>query len=169
MAGKDAFTEDEWRAVAQVPFLAGFAVTAADPGGLVGIVQESAAMARVLRSKGEDAAGNTLISAIAAEVKSPEGRDALRSGIKDVIKGRTPAEASTEAVARLKAALALVAATAPQELSAVSALARETAQQVAQAAKEGGFMGFGGKAISDSERKTLAEIEAALASVSRAS
>ena len=38
----------------------------------------------------------------------------------------------------------------------------DTAQRVAEAANEGGFLGFGGVPISDIEKATLAEIVTAL-------
>jgi hypothetical protein len=43
---------------------------------------------------------------------------------------------------------------------------QEIAQKAAEAAKEGGFLGFGGVAISDAEKATLAQIAAALRSSS---
>jgi hypothetical protein len=40
------------------------------------------------------------------------------------------------------------------------------AERTAEAGKEGGFLGFGGVAVSDAERATLLEIHAALGSTS---
>ena len=39
---------------------------------------------------------------------------------------------------------------------------QDVARTAAEAGKEGGFMGFGGVAVSDAERATLAEISSAL-------
>jgi hypothetical protein len=39
---------------------------------------------------------------------------------------------------------------------------RHTSQAVAEAAPEGGFLGFGGVRVSDAEKATLAEISGAL-------
>lgn len=36
MAHKQRFVDGEWNAIVEAPMLAGFAVTVADPGGLVG-------------------------------------------------------------------------------------------------------------------------------------
>jgi hypothetical protein len=119
-------------------------------------------MARVLQAKSGEADAETLAGSIAAEIKTSDGRDTIRAGMKELIKGRKPAEASAEAVTRLEKALAIVATVAPGELPAIKSLVRETAQGVAEAAKEGGFMGFGGEKISESERKTLADIDAVL-------
>ena len=40
---------------------------------------------------------------------------------------------------------------------------KSIAQDAAEAAREGGFLGFGGEKVSEAEKATLAEIEQALA------
>ena len=46
MASKANFTQGQWLKVLQSPLLAGFAVSAADPSGLMGILQEGMASAK---------------------------------------------------------------------------------------------------------------------------
>ena len=48
MATKADFTADEWKLLLQSPLLAGVAVSAADPSGLIGMMKESMASARAL-------------------------------------------------------------------------------------------------------------------------
>ena len=62
----------------------------------------------------------------------------------------------------MKDVMATVAAKQPGEAQALAGYLRGIAQAVAEAAKEGGFLGFGGKPISDAEHATLAQIDAAL-------
>lgn len=164
MSVKENFTEDEWNMVLQSPLVAGFAVTAADPGGLVGAVQEATAMAKSLKGASDSAAEGSLIAEITAGIQTSEGRAATQAGVKELIKGHKPAEASAAAVARLGDVMKIMHEKAPLHASALAILIRETAQKVAEAAKEGTFMGFGGEQVSDAERKTLADIEAALSS-----
>ena len=152
MSLKNEMSKEAWEQVMLAPFIAGFAVTAADPGGLIGAVQESAAMAKALRSAEEASAEGSVASEILAEIKTSDGRGLIKAGLKNMIKGRSPAEASEAAVVRLK-----------ETMSLVSELVRQTAKGVAEAANEGGFMGFGGVAVSDAEKKTLADIEDAIA------
>ncbi len=163
MSLKNEMSKEAWEQVMLAPFIAGFAVTAADPGGLIGAVQESAAMAKALRSAEEASAEGSVASEILAEIKTSDGRGLIKAGLKDMIKGRSPAEASEAAVARLKETMSLVSRTAPAQYASMSELVRQTAKGVAEAANEGGFMGFGGVAVSDAEKKTLADIEDAIA------
>jgi len=162
MSVKESFSDDEWNMVLRAPLVAGFAVTAADPGGLVGAVQEATAMAKSLKNASDSAAEGSLIGEIAAAIQTAEGRQSAQAGLKEMIKGHKPAEASAAAVAQLKDVMAVVTAKAPDQAPMLANLIRETAQKVAEAAKEGTFMGFGGEQISDAERQTLADIDAAL-------
>jgi hypothetical protein len=162
MSIKDSFSQEEWNLVLQSPLVAGFAVTAADPGGLIGAVQEATAMAKSLKGASDDAAEGSLIAEITASIQSPEGRQSAQTGLKSLIKGYKPAEASAAAVAQLKEVMSIVHAKAPGEAAALSGLIRETARKVAEAANEGTFLGFGGEQISEAEHQTLADIDAAL-------
>lgn len=163
MALKDTVTDDQWKQIVQTPFVAGFAVTAADPGGLIGAFQESTAMARSLRDAAETGGDGSIAKAILDELKTSDGRTTIRDAMNDLIKGQKPAQASAAAVAQVQKTLTLVAQTAPEEFAPLVELVRSTAQNVAEAAKEGGFLGFGGEPVSAAEYKTLEDIETAIA------
>ncbi len=161
MAHKDNFTASDWAEVVRGPMIASFAITAADPSGLVGTVQEAAATARAL-AEAKAAGDFSLASEVVAEFETPEGRKMAREGVQGLTKGHSPAEATSVAVDRLSRVARLVEDHAPDQADAYKAWLRELARKVAQAAKEGGVLGFGGVAVSDAERKTLADIDAAL-------
>ena len=160
MPHRDAFTLDEWTDLSLAPMLASFAVTAADPSGLVGVIKESSATAWSMRAA-QDPAG-TLASEIVATYETAEGRGAARGALREIIRGRKPAEATAEAIARLSEVARLVDAKAPAEATAFKAWISATAMAVAEAGTEGGFLGFGGEKVSEAERRTLAEIDTAL-------
>ena len=48
MAAKVDFSADEWKLLLQSPLVAGVAISAADPSGLIGMMRESMASARAL-------------------------------------------------------------------------------------------------------------------------
>jgi hypothetical protein len=160
MTIRDSFTPEEWTDVALAPILASFAVTAADPSGLIGLFRESSATAWSMKAMKEPA--GTLASAIVAAYEDAEARGAMRGAVQELARGKKPAEASAAAVARLGEAARIVAAKAPAEADAFRAWISETAKSVAEASKEGGFLGFGGVKISETERMTLGDIDRAL-------
>jgi hypothetical protein len=66
---------------------------------------------------------------------------------------------------RLREAMLILAAKAtPEEIDAYKTFVMTVAQAAAAAHKEGGFLGIGGKQISDAENQALDEISTALGS-----
>jgi hypothetical protein len=160
MTHQDHFSAEEWTDVCLAPMLASFAITAADPSGLIGVVRESSATAWSMRAAKEPA--GTLASEIVATYEEAEGRGAVRGALREIARGRTLAEATAEAISRLAHAARLVEAKAPGEADAFRAWISATAEAVAEAGTEGGFLGFGGEKVSEAERRTLADIDSAL-------
>jgi hypothetical protein len=162
MSLKDQLSEEDWAGVLQAPMLAGFAVTAADPSGLIGAFQESAAMAGSLRDAAAGAGASSLASEILEAYKSAEGRKTAVDGIRALAKGKRPAEASEAAVGRLSEVMRIVERDLPDQAASFRDFLITTATKTAEASTEGGFLGFGGEKISDAERKSLVDIKAAL-------
>ena len=67
MASKTDFTPAEWKKLLEAPLLAGFAVSAADPSGFIGTLQEALASARAL-----------------AEAKASDGEEQIKAVIEDL-------------------------------------------------------------------------------------
>ena len=160
MAAKTDFTADEWKLLLESVMMAGIAVTAADPSGLWGTLKESFASAQTLASG--KAGSSDLIRALVADFETSEGRGIARDGLKETLKGSQPAEIKAKSIEALRQAAALLDAKAPGDAGAVKAWVRQISHNVAEASKEGGFLGFGGVKVSEAETATLGEIDAAL-------
>ena len=142
--------------------LASMAVTAAEPSGLWGMLKESVAAGGVLAKAKTDAGTNELIKAVVADFESAEGRGAARDGLQARLKGSKPAEVKDKAIEGLRQVSALLDAKAPGDAAAFKSWLQSIGQHVAEASKEGGFLGFGGVQVSEAEKATLAEISGAL-------
>jgi len=162
MANKASFTPEEWRQLLESPMLASMAVTAAEPSGLWGTLKESLAAGGALAKAKADAGTNELIREVVAEFGTAEGRGAARDGLQARLSGSKPAEARDKAIAGLREVGALVEAKAPSDAPAFKSWLQTIARQVAEASTEGGFLGFGGVQVSESEKATLADISDAL-------
>ena len=156
---KSSFSPEEWARVVSAPMLAGIAITAADPGGLWGALKESAAAAGQIAKGGDDG----LVGEIVTEYKTSDGRAIARTALKTEVKGKKPAEIVDSALAELSEVADLVAMKNAEAGAAYKAWLLETAKKVAEAGTEGGFMGFGGVKVSDSEKATLEKLASALA------
>jgi hypothetical protein len=126
------------------------------------MLKESFATGGALAKVKADATANPLIKAIVAEYDSAEGRAVGRDGLKARLSGSKPAEVTARAVAGLGEAAAILDAKAPDDAPAVRRWLASISQAVAEAADEGGFLGFGGVQVSDAEKATLDQVAAAL-------
>lgn len=162
MANRTSFTPEEWKQLLESPMLASIAVTAAEPSGLWGMLKESFAAGGALAKAKTEPATNELIKAVVADFESAEGRAAARDGLQARLSGSKPAEVKDKAIAGLRQVAALLDAKAPGDAAAFKSWLQGIGQHVAEAAKEGGFLGFGSVQVSEAEKATLAEIRAAL-------
>jgi hypothetical protein len=82
--------------------------------------------------------------------------------LKEKLTGSKPAEIKAACVATLRQVGEVLDAKAPADATAFKTWLRQISQHIAEAAKEGGFLGIGGVAVSEAEKATLAEISNAL-------
>jgi hypothetical protein len=159
---KSNFTPDEWKLLLESVMAASIAITAAEPSGLWGLLKESFAGGTELAKAKMDPSADALVKAVVGDFGTSEGRSITRDGLKDKLKGSKPAEIKEKCVEILRQAGAVVDAKAPGDAAAFKGWLRQISQHVAEAATEGGFLGFGGVAVSDAEKATLTEISGAL-------
>jgi len=160
MTSKTDFTEEEWARLQRAPFVAGMAISLADPGGPIEAVKETAATLKTVTRAAEDGGRGELVDALAREVAAGmrERKNPL-SGFKP--KGAT---AGVEILDELREVNRIVSAKAtPEEASAFRDWLLEAAGEAAQAAKEGGFMGFRAERVSEGEQRMLDKLAEALA------
>ena len=160
MTGKAEFSEDEWSAIVRAPLVAGMAITLADPGGPIEVVKETGAVVKVVGATIQEGRGD-LVGEVAQTVKEMADRH------QNPVKGFKPDSAGLagkQILDELSRVRGIVAAKAtPEETQAFSDWLLECAQRAAEAAKEGGFMGWHAVRVSEGEQKMLDELRTALA------
>jgi hypothetical protein len=162
MTDKSNFTPEEWKLLLESVTMAGIAITAAEPSGLWGLLKESFAEGGELVKAKTDPKTNPLIKAVVADFETSQGRSIARDGLKEQLAGSKPAEIKAKCIETLRKAGAVVDAKAPGDAGAFKGWLRQISQHVAEAAKEGGFLGIGGVPVSEAEKATLTEISSAL-------
>lgn len=162
MTDKSSFAPDEWKLLLESVMMAGIAVTEADPGGLWGRLRESMASARALVQAQQDPQTGPLIKAVVGDFQTATGQGMAMDGLHEKLAGKNPAERSAQCIETLRQAGALIDSKAPDDAPAFKGWLRDISQHVAEASKEGGFLGIGGVLVSDSEKATLAQISDAL-------
>src|SRR6516164_2002048 len=162
MADKSNFTADEWKLLLESVTMAGIAVSAADPSGLWGLLKESFASGSELVKAKMDPGANSLVKAVVADFESAQGRTAARDGLKEKLKGLKPSDIPAKCIETLRQAAAVVDAKAPGDAAGFKGWLRQISQHVAEASKEGGFLGIGSVRVSEAEKATLTKISSAL-------
>ena len=157
MTTKADFTDTEWEALRRAPMVAGMAITLADPGGPIEVMKETSA---VMKLVSEDLADTGLVGEVARALA--EMVQQRRNPIGD-FKPKTAKEI-TEELARVNGIVTGKAT--PEEAADFRAWLLDAARRAAEAAKEGGFMGFKAVRVSEGEQRMLDELAAALGSPS---
>jgi hypothetical protein len=102
MADKSNFTPDEWKLLLESVMMASIAITAAEPYGLWGLLQESFAGGAELAKAKMDPGADALIKAVVADFGTAEGRSITRDGLKEKLTGSNPAEIKAKCVETLQ-------------------------------------------------------------------
>ena len=153
MTSKKDFTDEEWARVRRAPLVAGVAISLADPGGPIEIAKETTA---TLRSATLPPSQEELLAAVALDVQAmtqhrqnPLGDFKPRGG--------------QQVLEELRGVNEIVTAKAtPEEAEAFRRWLVAAAQAAADAAKEGGFLGFGAEQVSAGEQQMLDQLRAVL-------
>ena len=156
---KNDFSEEEWTRIVRAPFVAGLAIALADPGGPIEAAKESMAM---IKSATNPSTREQLVAEVALDIQAEvqQKRNPLK-GYRPTSPGTAPA--GDQVLVELREVRAIVAARAtPDETAAFGQWLVDSAQAAADAAKEGGFLGFGAKQVSEGELHMLDQVRAAV-------
>jgi hypothetical protein len=155
VSGKTDFNIEEWDLLRAAPMMASLLVVAASPSGPLGLIQESAAAGKVVTDAAAGAQ-TPLLKELAADLTKT-------MTIPRAPEGNTPDQMQISAASALEKTSALLAAKAtPEESAEVKDWLSRIGVATAEAAKEGGFLGFGGALVSDNEKSALQKIRTAL-------
>ena len=157
MTTKSDFSEEDWTRIVRAPFVAGVAITLADPGGPIEAAKETMA---TLKSATNPPSREQLLAEVALEIQALTQE--RTNPLKDYkpTKGEAPGKQVLE---ELRSVQAIVAARAtPEETAAFGQWLLATAQAAADAAKEGGFMGFHAEQVSEGEQAMLDQVRDAV-------
>ena len=159
MARQEAFTSDEWNLLRLAPSLIAGGVSAADPSGNVGSLKEATAGASGV-SEAFKAHGTLELFASLAGDRSIPGMPDPKSMLGEGSREQQLQNFRSAVLQRVKSAVDLVAAKgSPAEADAYRQMLVAVAEKAAEAAKEGGFLGFGGVRVSDREHSFIADVK----------
>jgi hypothetical protein len=159
MTTQTDFTEEEWVRLERSPIVAAMAISLADPGGPIEAVKESMAGIKTVSEAAQSTDQPELIREVAKSFT--EKARARQSPLKDFRpKG---AMAGQMILDELRAVNDMVTQKAtPEEAAAFREWLLASAKRAAEAAKEGGFMGFKAERVSEGEQEMLDKLASVL-------
>ena len=161
MATKQDFSEGEWSLLLDVPPAVGTAVMYAGKSGL-GSVSEAMALASGILGARHGYEGIELIESL-VDARIKNGEKSEIETLNSPYRGLSNEAILDDAVEKCAAVADLLhAKTSSEETEAYSTWAITIAEKVANAAKEGGFLGIGGERVSEEEAHAIARIRDAL-------
>ena len=157
MTTKADFSEEDWVRVVRAPFVAGMAITLADPGGPIEAAKESMAS---IKAATNPPSREQLLSEIALDIQAQVQQH------HNPVKGYRPTGSTPpgdQVLQELSDVSAIVNQHAtPEEAAAFGNWLVSAAEAAANAAKEGGFMGFGAELVSEREHDMIEKVRAAV-------
>jgi hypothetical protein len=159
MTTKADFTDTEWARLERAPLVAGMAISLADPGGPIEAVKESMAAIKSITEATRSGDRGEFVEAVASSVA--EQTRQRKNPLAD-FKPRG-AQAGEAILDELRAVNELVTQKAtPEEAAAFRAWLLDAAKDAADAAKEGGFLGFKAERVSAGEQEMLGKLREVL-------
>jgi hypothetical protein len=152
MTTKADFTDEEWARLERAPIVAGMAISLADPGGPIEALKETAASVKTILETAKTGGDGELVDAVAKDVA------AMAQQRQNPVGDFKPkgAMAGEEILEELRAVNGILTEKATaEEADAFRKWLLGAAQRTADAAKEGGFMGFNAERVSEGEQRML--------------
>lgn len=151
------YTPEEWKTLFNAPVMAGMVVMLAGQSGPIQIAKEMFAIGSSMAEIDQQGSSNELIKSLVAEVKArnkPEG---------DMPRPEDVDQARTLALGHLREVSAILERkSTPDEATGFKQWLVQISQKVAHAAKEGGFLGFGGTEVTTDEQAAMQQVSSAL-------
>jgi len=160
MVTKNDFSIPDWTALRDTPYIVGFATLLAGSSGLATIKELFALSQGIVANQASDVP-------VIRELTSKDEMESAQMSLKQsfgAAQGKTSSEAMQRRALELaQSSTALLAAKgSKEEVNAYSRMLYGVAEKVANAAREGGFLGFGGTQVSEGERSFLEQLRSAL-------
>jgi len=161
MTTRADYTDEEWTYITSAPMMAGMYISAVGGSGTIDNIGKTAALAHAVGELVHRGSANELIGTLIDEINRNE-KEMLRRGTASAIDVKTLDALHVATLEALQKASAVLSRAKRAEVAEYKALVMSLSQRVAQAGKEGGFLGAGSTPMSEGEVRAIQEIGAAL-------
>lgn len=161
MAAKTDFTQAQWETLRDTPHLVALSVAVAGASGIFGSLKEAVASATTIVSAARG--DNALLKGLCAKEDLKLAQKAIKESLPRTDMAELQAHLKRTALEKTAAAMSVLKEQGnTTDYEAYGTFLQQIGLKVAEAAKEGSFLGFGGERISSGEKEMLASLDSAL-------
>ena len=161
MSTKTDFTQEEWDTLRNAPYLAATAVMVAGRSGIFGSIKEVFVTAQTFYESASSE--HPLIKALSTQDEVKLSQEFVSNQVSFREAAQAPEKLRSLAVEKCQAAVGLLNQKGGTgEAESYKRWVMDIAEKVANAAKEGAFLGLGGERVSDDEKVVLTDLASAL-------
>jgi hypothetical protein len=159
------YTQDQVEKLMAAPMLISMYIMGSSLSGPVGLVKEMMAGVETAMQTAKDAAPDSVMGALFSEENMKAQQSKMQQETSESTQGaENMDQAKEKMLGQVKEAVGIIMEKGtPAEIAAYKRLMVAVAENVAHAAKEGGFMGIGGTLVNDAEKTAISDIQAAVA------
>lgn len=165
MSTLNDYTQDEQEKMMAAPMLVSMYIMGSSLSGPIGLVKEMVAGVETAMEVAKSAAPDSVLTALFSEENMKLQQAKMQAETSASTQGaENMDQAKTKMLDDIKQAVAILTAKgSPAEVTTYKKLMVDVAEKVANAAKEGGFMGVGGTLVNDAEKTAISDIQTAVA------
>jgi len=140
--------------------MAGIAVMVAGASGVIGALKEAAAAAGIVFEGTSHT--NELIRLISGKDEMKAAQERIRAAMGNFGDQDPSTWVRQQTISTVQRAMTILHGKSPEDAAAFKGWILAVADKVANAAKEGGFLGFGGERVSEKEREAIEQLRMAI-------
>ncbi|MCC7161220.1 MAG: hypothetical protein IT331_01895 [Anaerolineae bacterium] len=165
MSAVSDYTQDEIEKLMAAPMLVAMYVMGSSLSGPIGLVKEMMSGVETAMNVAKNSAPDSVLHTLFSEANMKQQQDKMQQETKESTAGaQNMGEAKAKMLADVKGAVAIISSKgSSDEIADYKKLIVQVAENVANAAKEGGFMGIGGTIVNEAEKTAISDIQAAVA------
>lgn len=159
------YTQDQVEKLMAAPMLISMYIMGSSLSGPVGLVKEMMAGVETAMQAAKDSAPDSVLSSLFSEENMKAQQNKMQQETSESTEGaQNMDQAKEKMLGQVKEAVGIIMEKgSPAEIAAYKKLMVSVAENVANAAKEGGFMGIGGTLVNDAEKTAINDIQTAVA------
>jgi hypothetical protein len=153
MSTKADYTPEEWQALYTAAPMVGLAVAASSPNGPIGVMKEMFSVGMAIGEILQKGSSNQLISSLVDDIRQRGTSPEKPQGVSNMEQAKAAALEHLKKVSDI-----LARKSTPAEADEFKQWLLGIGKRVAEASNEGGFLGFGGTRVSDTETAMLNDL-----------